>query len=306
MPDAKPACSAGYCGPRRPSTRRRAGRALAVAAVSAAAAALATAAIVPMPTASPSPARAQLTACPGAVPDAAPGASCGVWSGWVTPSDTSIREVGATFQVPDATCPRAGALQYFWVGVQGWPLGGGGIAQAGVEISCRAGWPSSPLYSVWTGISSGDIVPRDLPVQPGDSITVDAFQLELPGGPPGSWYFMLEDANQNWMHYFALYGIGPVIGGIAAVAAESDAGGLIDGPVSVTNAQVNFSPLGQYAPHPSVQDPSIYQVCGGQGSMALVPSALDTSGQNFLFLWEPGPASPACQLAPTGQIPPLD
>jgi Clostridial hydrophobic W len=71
-----------------------------------------------------------------------------------------------------------------------------------------------------------------------------------------------------------------LIGWIAAIAGESNGGGVTTGPAQVTNAMVNFTPIGQENPEPDEQNPASYG-----GISGLDPSALDPTGTAFEFNW---------------------
>jgi hypothetical protein len=298
--------------PARPARRDRAGwprriraawpghmyrRAAVVAAASVAAAALVAAVtIVPSRPSGAAPARARLTACPSV-----PGlAECNIWSGQVAVR-VPAWEVGATFQVPSVSCPQAGGGEEFWVGVAGsvagLPLTQASIARAGWAVECDgSSSPAQPTYSAFTAtaIGNGREDPLQQPVQAGDTINVYVFQFSLYGSTPG-WDAWVQDVSQNWEQYVSISS-SPASASYTAVAADSINGGVTSGATPVTNAQVNFNPIGQDNPELWVQDPSIYQTCGNPPPAALVPTALDGTGQNFQFAEEPaGPDSlPPC------------
>jgi hypothetical protein len=77
-----------------------------------------------------------------------------------------------------------------------------------------------------------------------------------------------------------------------AVGAESFHGGAYFDPVTVTYAEVDQAPIGQYNPEADEEQPSLYD-----GTAGLDPSQLDASGMDFSFYWNgspslaPGPAN---------------
>jgi hypothetical protein len=261
--------------------KRRARRFLAAVAAGGLAAGLWAVAFRPAATANASPAG----------PTCIAGPMCTV-SGYVAWNGSTPWGVSAEIQMPQITCPPGvTGGEAFWVGVQAPASGGlGGLVQPYVAMNCGDG---QPTYYAGTVDPDGGMDPQlqlQQPVNPGDEIMLWVFSTA-----PGQWLQFIGDIEQNggsWAQYVREYD-SPVSPNLAAVAVESYSGGVDFGQVSVTVAQIDGIPIGQSDPYLYVQDPSIYQVSGASLPPELVPSALDGSGQDFQYTWDPGPPSGA-------------
>jgi hypothetical protein len=239
------------------------------------------------------PYRSWLTSC-----DSVPGSegvACGDWSGYT--AQVAASAVSAEFQVPAVSCDPADGYDGnvgYWVGVQGPESGSGaiGIAQAGVQAVCQNGQPAYSAFTVspvptGTDPQPGEPIPVSEPVEPGDDILAAEFQW----GGAGGWGQILEDVTQDWYQFVPVTN-GPVYVQMAAVAAESDNGGVTPAgsyTSNVSSAAINWAPIGQSDPTEVVQDPMFFQASGGQLPGALLPSPLDSSGEGFTLTWVPPP-----------------
>jgi len=196
----------------------------------------------------------------------------GQWSGYVLKGG-SYQAANAMFLVPNGVCTQGpsedGPATTYWVGLQDDAT----IAQAGLYAECIGGQPD---YFTWTADASGHPTPVPQPVQPGDELAVSIY---CPAGG-NTCTQQLQDVTQNWAQSFNLSVPDGFSANIAAVASESQDGGIYSDAVMVEGANVDTEPIGQYYPEADVQDPSIYG-----GTATLDPSPLDTTGMNFSFVW---------------------
>jgi hypothetical protein len=195
----------------------------------------------------------------------------GLWSGYVAypgPFDSA----SADFVVPGASCTQGpgetGPWTGFWVGLSA----PGAIDQTGFEVYCDAG---QPTYTAWHSDLSGTPTMVSDPMQPGDQVDVNVFCW------PNWCYQQVQDVTQNWISGSWLSVPDSFTPDIAAVAAESGEGGVTTGPVQVTYATVDGSPLGQFSPLPNQQNPALYN-----GMAGLDPTGLDPTGTAFQFYWD--------------------
>ena len=200
----------------------------------------------------------------------------GPWSGYALEGGP-YWWVSADFTVPGGICSQGpgetGPGTSYWAGLQGGTV----IVQTGFTVSCVQGQPS---YSAWHASLIG--VPNTIGelVQPGDQVTAEV-------GCSGSTCLqILEDTTQGWTDVLPVAMPSGFISNIAAVAAESDHGGVTSGPVQVINADVNFAPIGMFNPEAEEQSPSIFG-----GAAGLDPTPLDPSGLDFDFSWNGNPGS---------------
>jgi hypothetical protein len=206
------------------------------------------------------------------------------WSGYVLPSGGPYQTVGATFVVPDGVCTQgsseSGPATAYWVGVGSYSATT--IAQAGFKLNCDGGHPN---YFAWVADATGYYTPMAQPVQPGDQLTVN---ISCPYG--GNICTQdLQDVTQNWQQSSDLGVPDGFSADYAAVAAENYNGGTYSGAVLVSGATVNGAPIGQYGPQAWQQPASGSGSLGFTGS--LVPSPLDTTGEDFSFVWNGYPGS---------------
>jgi hypothetical protein len=191
------------------------------------------------------------------------------WSGYEA-YPGPFYEVSADFVVPGATCSQGpgetGPFTGFWVGFQGVSV----IVQTGFQVTCVSG---QPVYTGWHADLLGTSTPISQPMQPGDQVDANVACLF------GLCEQTVQDVTQNWSSTVALDLPDPS-GFLAAVAAESGDGGVTTGPVQVTNAMMNGTPIGQFDPEAMQQDPANYG-----GTAGLDPTALDPSGAIFQFYW---------------------
>jgi hypothetical protein len=219
--------------------------------------------------------------------------SCGAWSGYDA-QNVSTQIVSAQFEVPDVSCGNLDGFEGFWAGVQGTATNGAvAIVQPGVQAVCVNGQPTYSAFTVAPGPTANDSspgypTPLQEPVQPGDLLWLAAVRW----GGPGDWVQLIWNETENWVQDIPVSG-GPVTVSDTAVAGESALGGVISGTTAVTNAQINFAPIGQYNPQASVQNPASYYQGppGGILPSALLPTPLDSSGQNFSIGWVPAPGA---------------
>jgi hypothetical protein len=198
-----------------------------------------------------------------------------IWSGYVSFA-TPFSSASADFIVPGATCSQGpgenGPTTGFWVGIEGTS----GIVQTGFQVECTSG---QPFYSGWHAGLTGTIALIRQPMQAGDQVDASVECLW------GVCDETVQDVTQNWSDTSSLEASDP--GSItAAVAAESRDGGVTIGPVQVTNAMMNGTPIGQLNPVFQEQDPAIYG-----GTAFLDPTPLDPTGTAFQFYWNGNPGS---------------
>jgi hypothetical protein len=100
----------------------------------------------------------------------------------------------------------------------------------------------------------------------------------------GNYTMLLWDLSQPWAELS--YATSPPYSSDynTAVGAESFDGGAYFDPVTVTYAEIDQVPIGQYNPNADEQPPSIYN-----GTAGLDPSPLDASGMDFSFYWNGPP-----------------
>jgi len=265
------------------------------------------------------PVQAKLAGC-----DSAPaGSSCSVWSGWLTTAP-NVTQISASFLIPQNACANSPGGTTFWVGIDGpspTDPSVGAIAQAGFQINCSGGVASFPIWFAnaqggetfvgpepagqnqgltgETGIDTGD------PVQPGDTVAVQIFSAGTTESAAengdiiisGNYVMEISDTARSWS-FSQNISDGPATSSYSAVAAESTAPDSFSGPLQVSEATVNGGPIGGASPQLNVQDSSAY----GNGPASLVPSPLDSSGENFSFQWSDSGAqeAQAANPAPTG------
>ena len=258
-------------------------RAAAVAAVFAATAAAVAAAVSvpgPGPGAPPAaPARATLAACPSL-----PGTvTCNSWSGYVV-DGVNADYWYALVDVPQTSCPPGvTGYVYIWIGVQG-PASADteGIVQPGITADCGTG---EPTYYAWTVLPTlaGGAIRLSEPVNAGDEIYLGVTNLGSGNYVQDIWDF---EANGGFWNQSIPVSGGPLTtaDGVA-FAAEAYGGGVDFQQADFYNAAINGQLLGQYNPSFWVEDPANDQA----GAPALVPSAIDSSGQDFQLSWDPGP-----------------
>lgn len=96
-----------------------------------------------------------------------------VWAGWMDLADANVQlyDVSAQFKVPTTSCPAAGAIAAFWVGLDGWT--DNTVEQAGVDAYCVVSTPSGyvPEYFDWYEMYPSNTV-SEFYVSPGDTIDV--------------------------------------------------------------------------------------------------------------------------------------
>jgi hypothetical protein len=182
----------------------------------------------------------------------------------------------ADFIVPGATCSQGpgetGPAEMFWVGIQGTS----GIVQTGFVVECVAG---QLLYAGWHAELTGTATYISQPMQAGDQVDASVECLW------GVCDETVQDVTQNWSDTSSLEASDPgsLLG---AVAAESYDGGVTTGPVQVTNAMLNGTPIGQLDPQAEVENPAMYN-----GLAELAQTPLDPTGTDFEFYWNGNPGS---------------
>jgi hypothetical protein len=201
------------------------------------------------------------------------------WSGYVVNGGANF-EVSATFTVPMLYCqswqnaPGTG----FWVGIESNGSNNfQSLVQDGIEVFCVNGQPKYAGTMVQDAYHEfADPLPN--PLQPGDAVTATVLTMD------GLYLMQVSDQTENWSEFRILTGGDASSNSTAAVAAESWGGGAFFNPMAVTNATLNWAPLGQSNYETWEEDPSIYQ-----GTAGLDPSSLDPSGEDFSFFWNGPP-----------------
>jgi hypothetical protein len=198
------------------------------------------------------------------------------WSGYVSFSQP-FSSVSADFTVPGATCSKGpgetGPSTLFWVGMQG---SSNQIVQTGFEVECINGTSAyGGFHTDLTGTTS--IIGQHM--QAGDQVHAAVACLL------GVCDETVQDVTQNWSDTSSLQASDPG-STLAAVAAESNDGGVTTDQVQVTNAMMNGVPIGQLNPQAETQNPAIYN-----GLAFLDPFPLDPSGTAFYFFWNGNPGS---------------
>ena len=204
----------------------------------------------------------------------------GAWSGYVLKSG-SYWWVNATFTVPTGSCTQgpgeSGPGTSDWVGIQGSIGGNAAIIQTGFIVECEGG---QPTYTGWHADMTGTPTTTPEPMQPGDQVVAAVVCS-------GSTCTQeLQDVTQNWTDNLPVSVPDGWTGDVAAVASESQAGGISTGPVPVTLVTVNWNALGQYSPEADEQVPGNFN-----GTASVDPSPIDASGMNFDFAWNGNPGS---------------
>jgi hypothetical protein len=202
---------------------------------------------------------------------------CDGWSGYRADGGY-YQGVNAIFTVPTGFCTQgpseSGPGTGYWAGLEGptdWaPVW---IIQAGFQLNCQDG---QPTYGAWTADYLGVATPVTEPVEPGDQVAVSIF---CPGA--GTCTQQLQDVTQNWDQTFSVDAPAGFSANTAAVAAESTDGGITSTPVTVTDANVDITPIGQVGAQATEQNPGLYD-----GAAALVPSPLDPTGMNFTLAYD--------------------
>jgi hypothetical protein len=194
----------------------------------------------------------------------------GAWSGYVS-SAGPFHSVSADFIVPGAICSQGpgetGPWTIFWVGFQG----GSGLVQTGFGAECVAGQPS--YFGLHFGLTgAGTLISQ--PMRPGDQVDATVACLF------GVCAEAVQDVTQNWNSSITLAVPPGSSGSIAGVAGESGDGGVTTGPVQVTNALMNGTPVGQLDPVADQQNLANYG-----GTAGLGPTPLDPTGTAFQFYW---------------------
>jgi hypothetical protein len=100
------------------------------------------------------------------------------WAGWADVANTNVelRYVTANFVVPTVSCPGAGYVVSFWVGLDG-DQEGSTVEQVGVQAICDIPLPSggyAPDYFSWWEMSPSPPHAKGN-VSPGDQIAVAAY-----------------------------------------------------------------------------------------------------------------------------------
>jgi hypothetical protein len=197
-----------------------------------------------------------------------------LWSGYVTTQQGQFSSASADFTVPGATClPGGRGYVYYWVGFQG----NGGIVQDGFKVSCQQGQQVNQGW--YTEDGSDEPIVINQPMDVNDLVSVSAICLL------GVCVQTVRDVTQNWSDptFFAEpanFGAG----WIAAIAAEAYGGGAETGPVQVTNATFNGTPIGQFNPESQEQG-----LAASGAAAGLDPSPLDSTGTAFAFYWNGDP-----------------
>lgn len=186
--------------------------------------------------------------------------------------------VSAQFEVPVAVCEPGNNSSWtaYWVGLQS-SVGGGTIEQTGFYIPCFGG--QVDYMGVHAGLKGGLIgIPE--PMQPGDQVKASV-SCSL-----NTCQQTVQDVTQNnWISTLVTNVPAGFSGNVyAAVAAESQHGGVNSTPVLVTNALVNSQPIGQF--HPGADEQSL---AAADGPVSIVPSPLDPTGTSFDFSWTGNP-----------------
>jgi hypothetical protein len=195
-----------------------------------------------------------------------------LWSGyasWAGP----FYSASADFIVPGAICsqgPReTGPSTAFLVGIEGYS----GVIQTGFVVKCSNGQPL--YYGVHADLTDA-ATPISEPMQAGDQ--VDASVACFFGICEES----VQDVTENWTDTLPMLGVNSSGDFIALVAGVPSDGGVTTGPVQVTNATMNGTPIGQLSSYEADQeDPSMYS-----GTAALDPTPLDPTGTVFEFYWD--------------------
>lgn len=216
----------------------------------------------------------------------APSLVTGSWSGYVT-TQGPFYGASADFTVPGATCPSddtEDSATNFWVGIQGTDpvTGQQDIAQTGFVVLCNQGQPQyygthadlSGNYSLTPQLGQPSLIAQ--PMAPGDQVSASVVCLF------GICVQTVQDLTQNWSDDLVLPVPQGFSGWIAAIAGESSCctGGVNTGPVQVTGAMVNGTPIGQLNPQADEQCLANYN-----GTAGLDPTALDPTGTIFDFYW---------------------
>jgi hypothetical protein len=205
----------------------------------------------------------------------------GQYSGYVISSGGPYQSASATFTVPDGVCTQgpseSGPGTLYSVGLQDTVA----IVEAGFALNCNGGQPN---YYAWTADASGVTSALSQPLQSGDQLTV-SISCAADGDTCTQ---NLQDVTQNWQQSFDLLVPGFSAGWAGVYALNYDGGAYSDA-VMVSGATVNGAPLGQYGPEANQQPPSGSGSFGFTGS--LVPSAIETTGEDFSLVWNGYPGS---------------
>jgi hypothetical protein len=196
----------------------------------------------------------------------------GAWSGYVAKGGP-YTSVAADFTVPVGVCASGqnGNGTAYWVGIQGTNDGSAVIVQTGFALICANG---QPVYeAVHATLQGGELVLPET-VDPGDQID------EAVSCSGTTCWQDLRDVTQNWTDNISDQVENGFSGNIAAVAGESDNGGLPSSATVVTNATVDGAPIGQADPEADQQTLSNYN-----GTEGLDPTPLDSTGTAFDFYW---------------------
>jgi hypothetical protein len=222
-----------------------------------------------------------LVAAAGAGAAPADALTTGGWSGYLVSGGT-YSLVSASFVVPQGFCTQgpgeSGQSTYYWVGLEDDPgaIASSSIVQTGFALGCGQG---QPAYEAFTASLTGSPTGVSQAVEPGDTVFAEV------GCGSGSCVEYLDDATQNWFDSVPV-AVNGFSANLAAVAAESFNGGINNSVVPVTQAEVDFAPLGAFSPQADEENPGNYG-----GTAGLEPSALDPTGENFDFEWDGSPGS---------------
>lgn len=172
-----------------------------------------------------------------------------------------------------AAAGSRGPATDFWAGIQTTDSSGTSIVQDGIAAACPS---NGPDYYAWMVTNAYNGIPVPLPgtVQAGDLITAAVF-TDL----AGHYTLAVYDWSENWSQTSTLTGSAGS-NDMAAVASESFSGGVSFAPVAVTGAYVNGEPIGQSNPEAEEEAPALFG-----GVVALDPTPLDQTEQNFSFYW---------------------
>lgn len=196
-----------------------------------------------------------------------------LWSGYVT-TQGQFSSASADFTVPGAIClPGGDGYIYYWAGFQA----DGGIVQDGFKVSCQQGQQVNQGWYTENGSDTPIFINQPMDVN--DLVSVSAICLF------GVCTQTVQDVTQNWSD--TTFFVEPAnfgAGFIAAIAAEAYWGGVETGPVQVTNATFNGTPIGQFNPQAEEQS-----LAGSGAAAGLDPAPLDPTGTDFAFYWNGDP-----------------
>jgi hypothetical protein len=158
-----------------------------------------------------------------------------VWGGWMDLADSNVKlyDVASQFNVPSSTCPRSGAVAYFWVGLDGWT--DGTVEQAGIAVQCNG---TTPEYYDWYEMYPNKPV-AEFVVSRGDTVVASVSYDSA-----NSRYYLEVDDKTNPNANFNVNlpcPSGPCNRSSAEVVAEDPGGGAAKGYYLANFRNVDFS-----------------------------------------------------------------